>query len=508
MMYSHKIVKNTVCSMLYRVVLLVLQFIARKVFILYLGSELLGLSSLYANLLDLLNLSELGIGVAVQFHLYTPIVNKDNEKIADILQSAKKIYSKIGICILGVGFFLSNFIPYFIKDNSFSNLFIQITFIISVVGTASSYFFIYKRLYLQANEEIYITNIIDTILLIGFIIIKISLVVWTGSYFIYLLLDIIQKVTSNICVGIVFNIKYKHIISSCQKKKNKKELVKDIKNVIPLKLANYVYSSTDSIIISMFIGLTAVNLYSNYIMVFNQVISFAYLLGDAVKVSYGKIMKEVKDKKFLYSILQEYIMLQFFFSSVSAALLFVLVNDFIILWLGKEYLISNLCVVFLTADFFIHSMFQPLSVVYGAAGKFGEDKKITILMACMNIIVSILTVRYMGLVGVILGTLISNYICMVVRVYQIVYGFFEDNVKLFAKMVLKFHFLAFAEIAISVFLYQTFFYTWRQSFLGLLLSGMILGILLLGINCIIYRKTEVFKRLLVRILKLFYHKIK
>ena len=140
--------------MLYRVVLLVLQFIARKVFILYLGSELLGLSSLYANLLDLLNLSELGIGVAVQFHLYTPIVNKDNEKIADILQSAKKIYSKIGICILGVGFFLSNFIPYFIKDNSFSNLFIQITFIISVVGTASSYFFIYKRLYLQANEEI------------------------------------------------------------------------------------------------------------------------------------------------------------------------------------------------------------------------------------------------------------------------------------------------------------------------------------------------------------------
>ena len=114
----------------------------------------------------------------------------------------------------------------------------------------------------------------------------------------------------------------------------------------------------------------------------------------------------------------------------------------------------------------------------------------------------------MGLVGVILGTLISNCICMVVRVYQIVYGFFEDNVKLFAKMVLKFHFLAFAEIAISVFLYQTFFYTWRQSFLGLLLSGMILGILLLGINCIIYRKTEVFKRLLVRILKLFYHKIK
>lgn len=80
--------------MLYRVVLLVLQFIARKVFILYLGSELLGLSSLYANLLDLLNLSELGIGVAVQFHLYTPIVNKDNEKIADILQSAKKYILK------------------------------------------------------------------------------------------------------------------------------------------------------------------------------------------------------------------------------------------------------------------------------------------------------------------------------------------------------------------------------------------------------------------------------
>ena len=65
-MHTEKIYINTVISFVSKIILLILGFISRKIFLNYLGEELVGLSAVYSNLLDLLNISELGIGTAVQ----------------------------------------------------------------------------------------------------------------------------------------------------------------------------------------------------------------------------------------------------------------------------------------------------------------------------------------------------------------------------------------------------------------------------------------------------------
>lgn len=102
-MHGKKIISNSMISIAYKIIILLLGFVTRKIFILYIGEELLGLNSVYANLLDLLNLADLGIGVAVQYQLYEPLVKKDNLKLSQIMAAAKRIYNTIGILILIAG---------------------------------------------------------------------------------------------------------------------------------------------------------------------------------------------------------------------------------------------------------------------------------------------------------------------------------------------------------------------------------------------------------------------
>ena len=106
-MHGKKIISNSAISLVYKVVIIVLGFVTRGLFIHYLGEELLGLSTLYATLLDLLNLADLGLGVALMFQLYEPLVRGDVEKQSRILTAARKIYSFIGLFILAAGIILS-----------------------------------------------------------------------------------------------------------------------------------------------------------------------------------------------------------------------------------------------------------------------------------------------------------------------------------------------------------------------------------------------------------------
>ena len=154
---------NSLIGFSFKILMLIIGFVSRKIFIIYLGEEVLGLNSLYVNLLDLLNLADLGIGVAVQYQLYGPLVEKNYEKQSRIIKEKKSIYNKIGFMILLSGAVLSVFIEFLIKESTYSVNFIRASFMISVTGVALGYFFVHKRLYLQANEDFGIVNIIGAL---------------------------------------------------------------------------------------------------------------------------------------------------------------------------------------------------------------------------------------------------------------------------------------------------------------------------------------------------------
>lgn len=429
-MHGKKIIASSITAILYQVCVLILGFVSRSIFISVIGEELLGLSSLYTNLLELLNLAELGIGVAVQYSLYEPIVNHDHEKVSNILAVAKYVYDRIGCFVMAAGCVCTPFIQFLIKETTYPLWYVRVAFIISVAGIAFSYFMVYKRLYMTANEEIALTNVVDMVMKIVTVFASILSIVIFKNYFLYLGINALYSLLGNIVIGYLFDRKHKEI--KIQTKQIDKEtlhnLTKDLKQVIPLKLSNYVYNSTDNIIISKVIGLVTVTMYSNYMILLNAMMHFEYMFGNIIMTSMGKIIKETEDRESVFEFYMVFQYLQFIFTNFCTVCFAGLCTQFITLWIGKRFVISLVCFVLLTVDFFVHSMYQPAYVVYGATGKFKEDKFITIASAIMNIVISVVLVLWIGLPGVIIGTLITDLYIWIVRTWQIIRGYFRKNV--------------------------------------------------------------------------------
>lgn len=436
-MHSKKVINNSLISFFYRIVILILGFFTRKIFIIYLGEEVLGLNSLYSNLLDLLNLAELGIGVAVQFQLYEPLVNNDRLKLSKIISAARKIYNFIGCFIAVMGLLLTPFIHYFIKETTFPMWFVRCSFLISVSGISLSYFFVHEKLFLLADEENGLVNIIELIAKIFIIIISLISTVIFKNYFVYLAINALYWLIVNVIIHFIFRKKYPQVLSNIKDNKEEiKDLTSNLKNVVPMKLSNYVYNSTDNVIISKVIGLTTVALYSNYMTIINGIMGMEYLMGNIIMASMGKKINELQNPKRLYKYYLLYQYAQFIFTNFATVILTLVCSPFITIWIGEKYVVNNCIFALLVIDFYIHSMYQPAYVMYGATGQFKNDKIITGISAVLNIVFSIILVNFIGLSGVIIGTIITDIYIWFVRTYQMIRKYFDENIIKYAiKMI-------------------------------------------------------------------------
>lgn len=429
-----KVLNNTLLVAISRILYLAIGFISRKLIIWFVAVEYLGLNSLYSNILDLLNLAELGIGVAIQIRLYKPIVNKDYNAITNILKITKIFYSIIGLFVLISGIVVSFFLGYIIKDNPFSKEYIQISFLISVIGISLSYFCADKRLFFEANEEYYINTIVDLIIKILLVSIGLFVLYMTKEYLYYIAFNYAISMVSNLIIYLTFRKKHKELLKTVDDKSLQKAEFKAIRknmlNVIPSKLGVFVFTSTDSIVISTILGLTVVGLYSNYILLFNSLLSISSLVSTALVATFGKMIEEGEDIGTIYSKFKSYLNIQWLFSTLTGVCIFCLIDKFVYIWLGKDYILPMLCVILLSFDYFIHSYFQPLSTMYTATGKFKEDKVCTLIAAILNIGLSILLAYFYGLQGVIIGTLVANIFTFIIRIFIIYKKYFERNLLL------------------------------------------------------------------------------
>ena len=491
-MHGKKIINNSMISIFYKITMLLLGFITRKIFIVYLGEEILGLNSLYSNLLEFLNLADLGIGVAVQYQLYEPLVKKNNERLSKILTASKMIYNTIGLIVLITGIIISFFIQYLIKDTNYPIWYIQCAFLINVTGISLSYFFVHKRLFLQANEDLGLVNIIDLIAKIVIVVISLVTMMIFRNYFMYLAINALYGLISNLIINYVFTKKHKEVKANAKNIKDEvKTLTANLKNVLPMKVSNYIYNSTDNVIISKVIGLSTVALYSNYMTIINGIMGIEYLLGNVINASFGKIIKEVENlsKVFKYFNIYEYI--QFILTSLCVVCLALLGNSFINLWVGNEFIMEKTAFILLVVDFFIHSMYQPAYVMYGATGNFKNDKIITLMSAIMNIIISIILVNFIGLTGVIIGTLITDIYIWIVRTYQIIKKYFNKKYTVYIFKVFIYVISTLISLFIAMFVCEKI-HIYNLLF-ELIIKGIICSIISIIVNYIFTFRSEEFK---------------
>lgn len=415
--------KNIITGIGGQIINIILGFAARTFFIQALGKEYLGVSGLFTNILTILNISELGISAAIVFSLYKPLTLGDREKVAASLRLLKRIYTIIGFVVLALGLMLMPFLRFIIKgDTEVVNIYA--VYIIYLMQSVLSYwFYSYKYCVLQADQKQYVVSLVGYIITVSTHVLQIAvllLIMKTGllspssGFLIYLSVNMVFVIVKNILVSNKVDKMYPYL-SNKALKEHKYELEKEekrgiLKNVVGLacyKISGTVLNSTDNIIITHYISLATVGIYSNYLMILTIITTLIGVIFGAFTAGVGNLyVTESKEKsEFIFRCLN---LLNFWVYGVCGICFFYLVNPFIKLWVGEDYLFPMIVIVVIVFNFLSDGLQNAVILYKDACGLFWEGKYRPIASALLNIVLSLILVKFIDISGVILGTVLSR----------------------------------------------------------------------------------------------------
>lgn len=406
---TKKSFRNSSVGSISQIISTFLNFLVRTIFIYYLGSEYLGINGLFSNILYVLNFAELGIGSAIIYKLYKPVFDSDYKKINAWIKFYKKIYMFIGLFVIVMGLLVIPFMPYLIKETpniSESLILIYLLFLLETVGT---YFFGYKRAVFLVYERNYVNSLIDLIFSVLKSIIQAIILIFTRNFILYLITYVLATIISNIYISIKANKDYpflKEKTSFKIEKKDINELITNVKSLVMYKLGSTILSGTDNIIISMLIGVIAVGIYSNYSVIIGAVSGVLWTVLTGLTGSIGNLnttSDTVKQEKIFNQTLFISCMLYGF----AGVMLLVLLKPFIILWIGKEYLLDNFTVILLIIVFYIRGILFASDVYRNTLGLFKKGRLAPLFCSIINIVLSLILGKIMGISGIFLATVIS-----------------------------------------------------------------------------------------------------
>lgn len=439
---------------------IIISFIARIIFLQVLNSEYLGINGLFTNILTILSLAELGIGTAMNFSLYKPLAEQNKEKIKSLMYLYKKAYIIIGIIILVVGIAISPLLPFFINEMPDIPENIYFIYILFVINTGISYFFSYKRALIVSDQKRYIATIYRYGFYFLLNVAQIICLLITRNYILFLVLQIIFTLLENIFVSIKANKMYPYLKEKNIDKLLKEETKEIKKNVFAMffhKVGEIVVKSTDNIIISKFVSLSAVGLYSNYYLITNALNMIIGQVFTSIVASIGNL-GATENKEKLKNIFNKVFFLNFWIFGFSAICLYILFNDFISLWLGAEYLLPESVMLVIVVSFCIEGMRKSVLDFRDALGIFWYDRYKPIFEVIINLIASIILVQKIGLAGVFVGTIISTLTTSFWVEPYVLYKYgFKMKLRDYFKQYLKYTIVTLLVAILTVFIINTLF---------------------------------------------------
>ncbi len=413
---TSNVVKNSGATILYGLLRALAQFTLRTVFIHFLGAEYTAISSLFTDILSVLSLMELGMGSAMHYALYKPFEEKDKKRISALMDFYKKAYSIIGTTILFLGAVCVPLLKYIVKDVPNIKEDIRLIFYLYVAATGCSYFAIYKSSLLRAAQKSRVISKIEIMAQIIEIIIEIILLVVFREYMAYLIVHLLFVVGQNFYISHLAERKYGTLLAEKSAKLSKDEIKKLFKDVYSLsiyKLSAVVLYSTDSIVISTFVGTVWVALVGNYSLIINSIRNALDSVLQVSKPSVGNLAvtstAERQEEVFL-----KINFITFWGTCFCCCCFCSLLTPFVgRVWLGEKYVLDNAIIFALTLNFFCHVMAFPQDLFRAGNGLFVQGRYRPLVMSILNIVLSILLVKYIGILGVLLATCISRLLTQV-----------------------------------------------------------------------------------------------
>lgn len=405
-------IKNVGVAGILQILTLILSFVSRTFFVRLLGNDYLSCEGLFSNILTILSFSELGIGSAIIYSLYKPIANNDYKQICKLMNLFRTAYRYIALFITIVGMALIPFLDILISDVPDIKESITLLYCLFLANTVASYIFGYKRTFLIANQENYIVLLVQQVINIFKIGIQIWFLYLTHDYILFLLVSIFCTLTTNIITTVITDRKYPWLNHHKEEKLTKSErtpIFANISAIVQYKLGSVVLNGTDNIIISVVLKTALVGLVSNYNLILNAVNTIANQACGGLQATIGNYNVST-DANGRYKIFRQLYFISFWVFGFCAISLANLLTPFVGgVWLGEQYSLPFDVVIALALSFYVNFINIIPSTYRSTMGYFKEARLCPLYAAGLNVILSVILAKWIGLSGIFFATAISRF---------------------------------------------------------------------------------------------------
>lgn len=421
---TYNVTKNAFWGVTLQILTVLCQFVTRTIFVKLLGQEYLGVNDIFFNILQLLSITDLGIGTAIAFCLYKPIAENDEEKILAIMQFYKKAFFVIASMVGILGLCLIPFLDVIIKDTPDIKENLITVYLMYLLFAVSSYFFSYKRTLITADQKDYIVNIYYKITYFLQIGLQIVVLITTHNFMLYLTMQIVCTVLYNFLTARKADRMYPYLK---QKKKVRLDntllnsIKENVKSLIFYRIGDALLNSIDNLLMSALVGVISVAVCSNYLLIQKSVTEFIRLMVNSFTASIGNLNavgdKESQEKIFR----QTYIITHWLYGFLTVGII-TCATPVIKLWFGDSFVMAESIIFAMAFRNYIEGM-QYIPYTYRTtAGFLSEYRFAPMVAAGINIVLSILFSKFWGVAGIFLATIVARLLTTtwinVVVVYQ------------------------------------------------------------------------------------------
>jgi len=400
--------RNIVFDGMLKLLNIIIPFFLRSIMLHYLGVEYLGLSGLFRSILSFLNLAELGVGSAMVFSMYKPIAEDDTPSICALLKLYRTFYRAIGLFIAVVGLALTPFLRSLISGDIPADMNLYILYFMNLGSTVLTYWlFAYKRSLLDAHQR---TDVISKVSLITQFVeyaLKLPALIIFRNYYMFLGVQLGAQVVINLLTAVRVNKMYPQYTPQGHLPREKvMDIVRRVRDLFTSKFSAVVFNFADTLVISAFMGLTALAIYQNYFFVITALRTFIDVIIVACIAGVGNsLVTESEEKN--YNDFSRITMLFGWIMGVGSAMLLCLYQPFMHIWMGEENMLTFNYVICFVIYFYTMGMNKIINMFKDAAGIWHRDRFRPLTAALVNLGLNLATVKWLGLYGVLLSSVVS-----------------------------------------------------------------------------------------------------
>lgn len=418
-MDKKKAILNISVSVGFKIANIILVILVKRFLIDICGNEVNGLNALYLSIIGFLSVAELGVGSAISFCMYKPIVEGDNNKVSALYFLLKRLYLVIGAVLLVGGLAVTPFLKILAKDYQSVDENLYLTFILMLISVVITYVFSSKTSLINAYKNNYITTAIYSGGLLFQYALQIVALLVTKSYAVYLICRTVTAVVQWAVTEWVANKHHKGIVSNPQKIDNqaKMQVVKNVKAMFMHKIGTVLVNTVDSVVISSFVGIVILGKYSNYITIMTSLSGVIGMVFSSITSVVGHLCVE-EDKLTVKKYFEKFQFLNFALGFVFYLGYFAVIDNVISILFSADLTLSRSVTIVIAMDGFVKFMRNNIIMFKDATGTFYNDRWRPFFEGITNLILSVMLVNVIGVSGVIVATIITNLlICNTIEPY-------------------------------------------------------------------------------------------